>query len=139
VEKLRPEQRKLWRKTYHQERDRGETPKIASDRADDAVNAWEARGAFDEGDETTTVVRVPHHSHARMRAIASGDGYVVREGDELQVGPSGHAVVTRSAMSVSGCVTFDVMVFHDMLNPGDRITFRNPRPGVAIEAVVITG
>jgi len=48
VEKLRPEQRKLWRKTYHQERDRGVEPSVAATRADDAVKAWEDRGAFDE-------------------------------------------------------------------------------------------
>jgi hypothetical protein len=50
VEKLRPEQRKLWRKTYHQERDRGEKPTVAADRANDAVNLWESAGAFDESE-----------------------------------------------------------------------------------------
>ena len=48
MEKLRTEQRKLWRKTFHQERDRGVVPDLAAKNADEAVRAWEERGAFDE-------------------------------------------------------------------------------------------
>lgn len=48
MEKLQPKQLKLWRKTYHQERDQGAAPAVAAQKADDAVKAWEERGAFDE-------------------------------------------------------------------------------------------
>ncbi len=141
VEKLRPEQRKLWRKTYHQERDRCTAPKIAAERADDAVKEWEARGAFDEETDAASEQRptIAAHSHAHMRAIASSEHCAVFPGDELRFGAHGKAVVVWPSRPEPGCVTFDVIVRDGILLPGDKATFCSPRPGIATEAVAITG
>lgn len=45
--KLRPEQRKLWRRIYLEAFESGSTVQEASQMADTAVKQWEERGAFD--------------------------------------------------------------------------------------------
>jgi TPP-dependent trihydroxycyclohexane-1,2-dione (THcHDO) dehydratase len=48
IRQLRPEQKKLWRRIYLQEKERGSSAEIAAREADAVVTHWEARGAFDE-------------------------------------------------------------------------------------------
>jgi hypothetical protein len=142
VEKLRPEQRKLWRKTYHQERDRGVEPTVAATRADDAVTAWEERGAFDESDDARAAPQPPRliaHSHAKMRAVAAKDGFPVFAGDVLTFAEHRTAIVVWTVLSAGGCVTFDVLLEDGFLTAGDTAIFQKPRPGIAADAVVITG
>jgi hypothetical protein len=47
-EKLRPEQRKIWRRIYLTAFDAGSTPRESERMADEAIEQWEKRGAFDE-------------------------------------------------------------------------------------------
>jgi hypothetical protein len=47
-QKLRPEQRKVWRRVYLTAFEAGSTTRESERMADEAVEQWEARGAFDE-------------------------------------------------------------------------------------------
>lgn len=143
--KLKPEHRKLWRRVYFYEfEELRHTAEDSANMADRVVAQWEARGAFDDVPEslpssTTTPAALVPHSHAKLRALVSGDGFHVFSGDALHFGMHGRAVVAWTARSVSNCITFDVVVESGQLMPGDKVVFRDPRPGIAADAVVVTG
>lgn len=140
--KLRPEQQKLWRKTFHQERDRGVEPRIAGERADEAVKVWDERGAFDENahvplaftfDDGRICAWITISTRAEGCTLFAGDvvcdklGYTWTVADTALYRDGALVrIMSRAPLSESPRI-------------GDTMTFNPPRPGCSTDAIYSAG
>lgn len=141
--KLRPEQRKLWRKTFHQERDRGLHPGLAAQHADDAVTAWEERGAFDDQDVgPRPFMLTDGRVCAWVRIAASADGCTLFAKDTLRDAAGRMWDVGDTATYHDGALVRIVGacdIARELPALGDELEFDNPRIGCAARALYVAG
>jgi hypothetical protein len=151
ADKLRPKQKKLWRRIYLDMFDGGANVVDAVIAADLAVRQWEERGAFDDEtivdpvDASATVeekwngvhTAYIHHSHVKMTAHAADGCFRVFHGDELWIGLDGLAKVEGSWESSENSIVFDAVVFGAPPAIGATARFVTPRVGIGHDAKVI--
>lgn len=153
TEKLKPEQRKLWRRIYLAEFECcNASPEEAAAMADKVVAQWERRGAFDEATIDATTIATAHsepsiidqtvhpHHHLRVRFPIYDVGSRPAVGDTLFCESStdrGHGVVCSYRIHKSDTIDVNIVAHGGNPNEGATWTFYAHRPGIGASGTVL--
>jgi hypothetical protein len=139
--KLRPEQRKLWRRIYLNAFETGANVRESCAMADESVAEWEARGAFEEVDESSssTIRECIPHTHLRLR-VKLGDsnarpspGDIVTHAEPL----NGSGVVVSYRCHEAGFLEVHVVACGGNSNVGAEWAFVKPPRGFSDHGIVV--
>lgn len=141
--KLRPEQRKLFRRIFLTAFDTGATVEEATAMADRSVAEWEARGAFEadaqEPPSPSPNLVTPHY-HLRLRFSFHETGTRPVPGDIIICATGtveGSGVVVSYRIHMANQIDVHAIVTGGNPNVGATWLFKTPLPGISANGEVI--
>lgn len=143
TEKLKPEQRKIWRRIYLSAFEGGATNEQSATMADIAVKQWEDRGAFDDDpqDKANSPPSITPHFHLRIRFPFHETGARPYVGEKLFYWADGSlqgtGVVVSYRIHASNELEVHAVTQGGNPNVGAEWQFEKPRTGISACGEVI--